>query len=39
MVPRSRMLEMLLEYGIDKHLPEVICRLYTNMQGQVVGDN
>ena len=38
-VPRSRMLEVLLEYGIDKHLVEVIRRLYTNMLGQVVGDN
>ena len=33
------MLEVLLEYGIDEHLVEVICRLYTNMLGQVAGDN
>ena len=38
-VPRSGMLEVLLEYGIDEHLVEVICRLYTNTLGQVVGDN
>ena len=39
MVPRSRMLEVLLKYGINKHLVKVIHRLYTNTLGQVVGDN
>ena len=39
MVPRSRMLEVLLKYDIDKHLVKVICRLYTNIQGQVARDN
>ena len=38
-VPRLRMLEVLLEYGIDKHLVEVIRRLYINTLGQVAGDN
>ena len=38
-VPRSRMLEVLLEYGIDKHLVEVIRRLYTNTLEQVAGDS
>ena len=33
------MLEVLLEYGIDKHIVEVIRRLYTNTLGQVAGDN
>ena len=32
------MLEVLLKYGIDEHLVEVILRLYTNMLGQVAGD-
>ena len=38
-VPRLHMLEVLLEYGIDKHIVDVIRRLYTNTLGQVAADN
>ena len=38
-VPRSHMLQVLLEYGIDKHIVEVIRRLYVNTLGKVAGDN
>ena len=38
-IPRLSVLEVLLEYGIGKHLVEVIRRLYINMLGQVAGDN
>ena len=38
-VPWSHMLEVLLEYGIDKYLVEVIHRLYTNTLEQVAGNN
>ena len=33
------MLKVLLEYGFDDHLVEVIHRLYTNTLGQVLRDN
>ena len=39
MAPNLHMLEVLLKFGIDKHLVEVIHRLYSNAQGQVAGDN
>ena len=38
-VPRSHMLQVLLDYGIDKHIVEVIRRLYVNTLVYVAGDN
>ena len=39
MVPRDRLFEVLLEYGVSPCMIETICRMYAEVFGQVVGSS